>query len=79
MGNRMVDYSGRGPTGACICKPDIVAPGSSIVSCSNCPGEYMVKSGTLISASYTHLDVYKRQEPGCFTASFSKESGGEIT
>ena len=22
-GNRMVDYSGRGPTAACICKPDI--------------------------------------------------------
>ena len=28
-GSRMVDYSGRGPTDACICKPDIVAPGSA--------------------------------------------------
>ena len=40
MGSRMVDYSGRGPTMACICKPDIVAPGSGIVSCSNEPGKY---------------------------------------
>lgn len=49
MGSRMVDYSGRGPTGACICKPDVVAPGCSIVSCSNQPGKYMVKSGTSMS------------------------------
>lgn len=27
------DYSGRGPTESCIKKPDIVAPGSNIVSC----------------------------------------------
>jgi len=46
MGSRMVDYSGRGPTGACILKPDLVAPGASIVSCSNQPGEYTAKSGT---------------------------------
>lgn len=46
MGNRMVDYSGRGPTSACVCKPDVVAPGASIVSCSNQSGEYTVKSGT---------------------------------
>lgn len=45
-GSRMVDYSGRGPTSACICKPDIVAPGCNIVSCSNEEGRYMVKSGT---------------------------------
>lgn len=49
MGSKMVDYSGRGPTGACICKPDVVAPGSSIISCSNELGRYMVKSGTSMS------------------------------
>ena len=49
MGSRMVDYSGRGPTMACICKPDIVAPGSGIVSCSNEPGKYFSKSGTSMS------------------------------
>ncbi len=46
MGSRMIDYSGRGPTGACICKPDVVAPGASITSCSNQPGKYTIKSGT---------------------------------
>lgn len=49
MGNRMVDYSGRGPTLACVCKPDLVAPGSGIVSCSNRQGCYMKKSGTSMS------------------------------
>lgn len=33
-GNTSVDYSGRGPTGACIKKPDIVAPGCNIISCN---------------------------------------------
>ena len=49
MGNRLVDYSGRGPTGACICKPEIVAPGAGIISCINEPGRYAVKSGTSMS------------------------------
>lgn len=49
MGNRMVDYSGRGPTAACILKPDIVAPGSRIMSCKNQPGGYMHRSGTSMS------------------------------
>ena len=46
MGSRMIDYSGRGPTNACVCKPDIVAPGASIISCANRPGGYTSKSGT---------------------------------
>ncbi len=33
MGNMTSDYSGRGPTKECICKPDVVAPGSNIFSC----------------------------------------------
>lgn len=49
MGMRMVDYSGRGPTSACICKPDVVAPGSRIISCTNQPGKYTFKSGTSMS------------------------------
>ncbi|MFR4440465.1 MAG: S8 family peptidase, partial [Hungatella sp.] len=49
MGTRMVDYSGRGPTRACICKPDVVAPGCSIISCTNQPGKYTFKSGTSMS------------------------------
>lgn len=43
-------YSGRGPTGECICKPDITAPGSQVTSCNaalrRSPGYYAVKSGT---------------------------------
>ena len=49
MGSRMVDYSGRGPTLACVCKPDLVAPGSGIISCCNEPGKYFSKSGTSMS------------------------------
>lgn len=48
-GNRMVDYSGRGPTAACICKPDLVAPGCSVVSCAARAGKYTIKSGTSMS------------------------------
>ncbi len=33
-GRIMRDYSGRGPTKACIKKPDIVAPGSNVISCN---------------------------------------------
>lgn len=34
FGSRAKDYSGRGPTPYCIKKPDIVAPGSNIISCN---------------------------------------------
>lgn len=50
------NYSGRGPTPFCIKKPDIVAPGSNIISCNisryylkskdSSPMMYTVKSGT---------------------------------
>lgn len=42
-------YSGRGPTAACVCKPEITAPGTLITSCSNLrpPSRpYCSKSGT---------------------------------
>ena len=48
-GKRMVDYSGRGPTAECICKPDVIAPGKMIVSCSSRNGRYAIKSGTSMS------------------------------
>ena len=48
-GNVMVDYSGRGPTAACICKPDLVAPGCSVVSCAGRADKYTIKSGTSMS------------------------------
>ncbi|HIT90736.1 MAG TPA: S8 family peptidase [Candidatus Merdenecus merdavium] len=45
------NYSSRGPTLSCICKPDIVTPGSSITSCNSkfdrrTPQFYCKKSGT---------------------------------
>lgn len=61
-GKTMRNYSGRGPTDWCIKKPDLVVPGSNIVSCSHVwtgkngmigimgngegRGYYTVKSGT---------------------------------
>lgn len=43
--------SGRGPTCNCVCKPDIVAPGNSIISCAptNDRMPYTTKSGTSMS------------------------------
>lgn len=45
-GNRMKDYSSRGPTMECIVKPEIIAPGTNIVSCTNGKVGYTMKSGT---------------------------------
>ncbi len=42
-------FSGCGPTVSCIMKPDLVAPGSNIYSCSNSPSGYTYKSGTSMS------------------------------
>lgn len=43
-------YSGRGPTENCIVKPEIVAPGSDIISCLNSNNGYSIKSGTSMAA-----------------------------
>ncbi len=45
------NYSGRGPTERCVVKPDVLAPGTGIISCSNSfqrrqEGFYTAKSGT---------------------------------
>ena len=49
------NYSVRGPTSECVCKPDLVAPGSYIRSCNGFSQKknqkaYSVKSGTSMSA-----------------------------
>ena len=52
-GRRNTDYSGCGPTHDCICKPELIAPGTGIHSCSNrWKGRqyYSIKSGTSMAA-----------------------------
>ncbi|MDD3185938.1 MAG: S8 family peptidase [Anaerostipes sp.] len=39
------NYSSRGPTHSCVMKPDVVAPGTNIPSCSHKKG-FSIKSGT---------------------------------
>lgn len=53
FGRIKINYSGRGPTLSCICKPDIVAPGLNITSCNSMNSKesraYSIKSGTSMS------------------------------
>lgn len=47
------NYSGCGPTRECICKPEVVVPGTGIISCSvnwKKGTYYSIKSGTSMSA-----------------------------
>lgn len=44
--NKMIHYSGRGPTQACIIKPEVLAPGYEIISCAANGKLYEPKSGT---------------------------------
>ena len=44
------NYSGQGPGNAVYLKPDIVAPGTRIVSCKNVDRKYSAKSGTSMAA-----------------------------
>ncbi len=51
--HRNASYSGRGPTKECICKPELAAPGTGIVSCSanwRIGRYYQAKSGTSMAA-----------------------------
>lgn len=43
-------YSGKGPTECCIVKPEILAPGTNITSCSRDGSGYQAKSGTSMAA-----------------------------
>ena len=56
-GKKRVNYSGRGPTVACVCKPDVIAPGSYVVSCNarwrqKGQNGYCVKSGTSMATPF---------------------------
>ena len=43
-------YSGQGPTESCIMKPELVVPGTNIISCANTKAYYAKKSGTSMAA-----------------------------
>ena len=43
-------YSGTGPTDCCIMKPEILAPGTNVTSCSRDGKGYVKKSGTSMAA-----------------------------
>ena len=44
---RVVHYSGCGPVpGTCVCKPDVIAPASAVLSCDNHGRAYRRRSGT---------------------------------
>lgn len=47
--NASAKYSGRGPTFCCIVKPEVLAPGTDILSLSNNKEAYTIKSGTSMS------------------------------
>ncbi len=51
FGNKNIRaFGGRGPTNCCIVKPEILAPGSNILSLANSGQKYVRKSGTSMSA-----------------------------
>lgn len=47
---KMLHYSGRGPTDICVVKPEIVCPGTGVVSCDIGRKGYSPKSGTSMAA-----------------------------
>ena len=44
------NYSGFGPTECCVVKPELLAPGTNVKSCSNDAKGYVIKSGTSMAA-----------------------------
>ncbi len=58
-------YSGRGPTTCSTVKPEIVAPGSQIVSCNHHNSGYAIKTGTSMSTALVSgaIALLLEQEP----------------
>lgn len=75
FGTSMKNFSGRGPTAQCIIKPDIVAPGSNIVSClAPCIGDI----GNIVDKNYQCLSGTSMSTPmvsGAIALLLEKEPG----
>lgn len=56
------NFSGRGPVIGCGIKPEIVAPGMKIISCTNEKDRYAVKTGTSMSTPYVTGAILKLLE-----------------
>lgn len=50
------EYSGRGPTSYCVMKPEILAPGNDIISCS-CNSGYRKMSGTSMATPVVSASI----------------------
>ncbi|MBQ8627761.1 MAG: S8 family peptidase [Agathobacter sp.] len=50
VSKREYGYGGRGPTACCIVKPEILAPGTNVLSLSKEENKYIKKSGTSMAA-----------------------------
>lgn len=64
FGSKTTDYSGRGPTASCIKKPDIVAPGSNIISC-----------GTMKNYQRYHYNMINNPKADNYNIMYSIKSG----
>lgn len=60
-GNRLINFSGRGPTLDCIIKPDVLAPGVNIVSCLS--NNISKKSDNVIDKNYFALSGTSMSTP----------------
>ncbi len=85
-------YSGRGPVaGTCVCKPDLIAPGTRILSCANTGKSYKRRSGTSMATpvvsgvaalmlgmdqTLTNLEIKKRFMETCIDCGFSQSKQG---
>lgn len=58
-------YSGRGPANCSSVKPELVAPGTQIISCSNQKSGYTIKTGTSMSTALVSgaIALLLEQEP----------------
>ncbi len=74
--NTRKNYSGRGPTQECICKPDLSAPGSGIFSCNaeyrKTQKAYVRKSGTSMATPVVSGAV------ACFLSKYPDASNVEV-